>query len=398
MEADLPLLLIPCFIMFNLFRRKSVTISKDYELEPKTRLSPTAEHSRHIGSHRYSHYSSVTSGRDSPPQIVLYSRPPENLTSPNRDTSPDPQELTLQVQAQEPKQAHPHQQPNNFHKQQIVEATPPHFRIQRKYSRHARSGTDVLATTTTAAPSTTTARNDIKKSSSVRRSRSSSGPLSLLRRSLKRSSIKKHSFNNTTTTTTTNHVTGSHEKVSRKFSDPTYTSTAGSSGPKFLPGRATSPKNLITLKPVCPNSDQDNMYSMILPDSYYQPQYQLYNGGYPPMSMHEQPYCPMPDVPATPKTVPSYSTVEHTDHVVQQSNGHAAAPAATHTPSRFLPQTPSNLGVPYYPPPPQAVSANAGSAEQTRSRRSSKDNSDQKSGQSFRPPVLRISMRSKVRI
>ena len=389
--------------MFNLFRKKSVTISKDYELEPKTRMSPTTEHSRHIGSHRYSHYSSVTSGRDSPPQIVLYSRPPENLTSPNRDTSPDPQELTLQVRAQEPKQAHPDQQQNHFHekqaKQQIVETTPPHFRIQRKYSRHARSGTDALATTTTATPSTTTttARNDIKKSSSVRRSRSSSGPLSLLRRSLKRSSSKKHSFNNTATTTT-NHVTGSHEKVSRKFSDPTYTSTAGSSGPKFLPGRATSPKNLITLKPVCPNSDQDNMYSMILPDSYYQPHYQLYNGGYPPMSMHEPPSRPMPDVPATPKTVPSYSTIEHTYHVLQQSNGNAAIPAASHTPSRFLPQTPGNLGVPYYPPPPQAVSASAGSAEQTRSRRSSKDNSDQKSGQSFRPPVLRISMRSKVRI
>jgi hypothetical protein len=146
------------------------------------------------------------------------------------------------------------------------------------------------------------------------------------------------------------------------------------------------------LKPVCPNPDKENMYSMILPDSCYQPHYQMFNGGYPasPLSVHETPAAPV-----TPKTVPSYSTVEPPYRMVQQSNGYAGNP----TPSRCLPQTPSNLGVPYYPPPPQAVSASAG-AEQTRSRRTSKDNSDPKchNSQSFRPPVLRISMRSKVRI
>jgi len=104
--------------MFKIFRRKSVRRSKDFHKEDhgeeevghyNSRSNPRSDsyfnsldrRSQCSGSHRYSSYSTNTlgSGRESPPEIVQYLRPPENLTSPNRESSSVLQKSELVVQS-----------------------------------------------------------------------------------------------------------------------------------------------------------------------------------------------------------------------------------------------------------------------------------------------------------
>lgn len=362
--------------MFSLFRRKSMNKSKDFET-PKN-VIPNGDTSQNLASHhRYSHYSSsVTSGRESPPRIVLYSRPPENLTSPYRESSPDPQQDLVQ---EAPIQTYPHHHHHQSHPQ-----------VPRKYSRQSRNGVD--------------ASQDESNSSKVivvRRTKSSGGPISFLRKSFRKHSVKK--LNLSSHPTSLNGVSngtpqrnGSREKVLRKFSDPYHASpstTTAASSSKLLPGRASSPRSLITLKPVVPQSSlvNDNMYNMIVPDSNYSHLYNnMDNGEYVGLSSNTDDFSKRRSIAVAPSHNYSIYEPSYLLPTVQEdvTNGHPSQ-----APSRVLPRPPSNLGVPYFPPPPQTVSAVA--EHQPTVRKISNQVSKVFSGQNVRP--LRISLRSKVR-
>lgn len=404
--------------MFSIFRRKSVSKSRDFSMQNghfengSLTSNKKEDFSRNpnvsLGSHhRYSHYSSATSGRDSPPQIVLYSRPPENLTSPNRESSPDPQaDLVLQILetrlALHQTSLHQREgiQEADSTLQEQERTNNNHPRVQRKYSKH-RIGADGF--------STATSGEGESKPIVVRRIRSNSGPLSFLRKSLRSNSSKKHTI--TSHQNGTSHRNERREKVSRKFSDPGHTPGVAvnttSTSAKLLPGRASSPKNLITLKPVVPNKvpehsspqQEDKMYGMVMKQDNYHQHYHIYNGGGYGVPQYQQQATNYETVSrgatADPQAAPNFTYFEQQpmpDELLMQSLPPQAV--AVEAQSRILPQTPANLGVPYYPPPPQSVSASA-----DRNRKFSKDsNPDQKStgGSSFRAPMLRLSLRSKV--
>ena len=355
--------------MFSLFRRKSMNKSRDFESQ-KNVISNGDTPQNLASHHQYSHYSSVNSGQDSPPRIVLYSRPPENLTSPNRESSPDPQQDLVQETSIPTYYHHPHQQSQS--------------RVQRKYSRQSRNGVDANQD-----------ENNSSKVIVVRRTKSSGGPISFLRKSFRKTSSKKqnqssHQISSNGFSNGTPQRNGSREKVSRKFSDPYHaSSTSAASSSKLLPGRATSPKSLITLKPAVQNNpEQDNMYSVIVPDNNYS---HLYNnddnGGYVGMSSNADDFSKRRSIAVTPSH--DYSLI----YDQQPLQSFVLPPVQEHVsngqPSRVLPRPPSNLGVPYFPPPPQTVSAVA--EQQPAVRKISKVFS----GQNVRP--LRISLRSKVR-
>jgi hypothetical protein len=128
-----------------------------------------------------------------------------------------------------------------------------------------------------------------------------------------------------------------------------------------------------------------------LPETYYNPMYRNVAG---PKSLprDDDPLLKRRSIAVTPSSAsgqppPNFALPQISEHA---ANGHA------HPASRLLPRPPSNLGVPYYyPPPPQTVSA---VADRVPVRKSSKpEASGQKffSGPHIRP--LRISLRSKVR-
>jgi hypothetical protein len=150
-------------------------------LKTKNNYSSWDRRSQCSGSHRYSSYSTYTlgSGRDSPPEIVQYSRPPENLTSPNRESNsalPQPELVTRSPHGKEPTtreslQAAFNQERNNFNQNHQNRKSP---------SKRSGSGSDLFSQ-----------HSSGKKSSG---SRSGHGPLSILRRSFRRSTSKKHSI------------------------------------------------------------------------------------------------------------------------------------------------------------------------------------------------------------
>jgi hypothetical protein len=192
----------------------------------------------------------IMTGRDSPPEIVQYSRPPENLTSPNRESNsalPQQDIVTQSPQGKETTretlQAAFQQERNNFNH---------HQNHHRKSTKRSGSGGDLFQN-----------HSSQKKNSSSNRG---NGPLSILRRSFRRSTSKKTAYQvsaatasspksgsatsptaATTTTSSTPSQAGSQERVSRKFSNPYHTSSTAPS-PKLLPGRASSPGTLTTVR------------------------------------------------------------------------------------------------------------------------------------------------------
>jgi hypothetical protein len=365
--------------MFSLFRRKSESRPPGHDDDPeldRSRLNFDAS-PRNLGNYRYSHYSSINSGQDSPPRIVVYSRPPENLTSPNREASPDPhQEL---VQDSLPPTLH---QFNN------------HNHVRRKYSKQARN-------------------SDENKVIVVRRTKSQSGPLSFLRKSFRRHSGKQQVVTcyklAPTSPTVSNGAdvpqrNGSRERVSRKFSDPYYASAtaaasaAAAAGSKLIPGRACSPKSLITLKPVAAAKAaeaEEMMYSMVVPETYINPMYS-HNNNDDDVQMSRRIDDDALSKRRSIAVAPSYLPAGAVHHGFalpqigeQVSNGFPAAAMA-------LPRPPSNLGVPYFPPPPQTISATVDPQLPVR-KNSKRESSGPKifPGPNIRP--LRISLRSKVR-
>ena len=392
--------------MFSLFRKKSESRpSEVFDPEFDSHLSRSRQNfdisNRNLGIHRYSHYSSVNSGEDSPPRIVLYSRPPENLTSPNREASPDPHLDLVQgaVSQSRREEEHFRQEPEYYYQQ--------HSRVQRKYSKQARSS------------------DDNNKVIIVRRTKSHSGPFSFFRKSFRRNSGKRqvvtsYKVPQSSPSPATPQRNGSKEKISRKFSDPYYTtavtastttappttSATPTSSSRLVPGRATSPKNLITLKPVSPGNcsvqNGDVMFSMVVPETYINPIYS-HNNNDDVVTTLRNDNTSKDDALSKRRSIavaPSHQHATGADHQnfqsfalpqisEQVSNGFAVT-------QRVLPRPPSNLGVPYYPPPPQAVSAKVENQPQVRKNSKSESSGPKMfSGPSIRP--LRISLRSKVR-
>ena len=382
--------------MFSLFRRKS-SESRPAELDHQVNVDDPDSDRRNFdgslrtpGNYRYSHYSSINSGEGSPPRIVVYARPPENLTSPYRESSPDPQQELVQ-DSNLPSLPSEHCYHNNH--------------VQRKYSKQARSA------------------EDSSKVIVVRRSKSATGPLSFLRKSFRRNSDKRQLVASYKVAPTTSPVangtsspqrngSGSRDHVSRKFSDPYYASVTSAvsgtsgTGSKLVPGRATSPKSLITLKPAAAAASKAKdpedmmMYSMVVPETYINPMFCHTNDNGDVVTQRSsrndadvlskrRSIAVAPSYHPSGHGIPNYALPQISEQV---SNGFPSAAAA----AMGLPRPPSNLGVPYYPPPPQAVSATAN--PQVNVRKSSKtESSGHKifSGPSIRP--LRISLRSKVR-
>lgn len=195
-----------------------------------------------------------------------YSRPPENLTSPNRESnSAILQEL---VNLSPNGKSAALQQDRNHH--------------NRQPGKRTGSGSDLF-------------QNSSRKSGSG--SRSGNGPLAILRRSFRRSTNKKHQITSyqvsatnppttftpafTTPSSTTSAATtspsftsGSQERVSRKFSNPHPPSSVTAPSPKLLPGRASSPATLTKQPQVHPHLEESGyissnaMKSLVMPEEH----------------------------------------------------------------------------------------------------------------------------------
>ena len=159
--------------------------------------------------------------------FLQYSRPPENLTSPNRES-------------------------NSAIVQEIVNSSPNGKQIDQNYFIRNHNNTHSAKKRSGSGP-------DLFRNSSGRKSssttRSGNGPLAILRRSFRRSTSKKHQITSYQVSVanhppaaafaaTTNSNCGSQERVSRKFSNPYPPSSVTSPSPKLLPGRASSPATL----------------------------------------------------------------------------------------------------------------------------------------------------------